>query len=58
MRKGMRKEQNLIWCRPSRAETGLAGKKNVEVYKMEESEEEVKVLDLQKMQRSESCQEF
>ena len=28
IRKGLRKEQNLIECRPSRAETGLAGRKN------------------------------
>ena len=25
---GLRKEQNLIKCRPSRAETGLAGREN------------------------------
>ena len=28
IRNGLRKEQNLIKCRPSRAETGLAGRKN------------------------------
>ena len=28
IRNGLRKEQNLIECRPSRAETGLAGREN------------------------------
>ena len=28
IRNGLRKEQNLIQSRPSRAETGLAGRKN------------------------------
>ena len=28
IRNGLRKVQNLIECRPSRAETGLAGRKN------------------------------
>ena len=28
IRNGLRKKQNLIECRPSRAETGLAGKEN------------------------------
>ena len=28
IRNGLREEQNLIVCRPSRAETGLAGRKN------------------------------
>ena len=28
IRNGLRKEQNLIWCRPSTAETGLAGREN------------------------------
>ena len=28
IRNGLRKEQNLIKCRPSRAKTGLAGKEN------------------------------
>ena len=28
IRNGLRKEQNLIECRPTRAETGLAGRKN------------------------------
>ena len=28
IRNGLRKAQNLIECRPTRAETGLAGRKN------------------------------
>ena len=36
MRNGLRKEQNLIKCRPSRAETGLAGRKNGIKFQNEE----------------------
>ena len=31
IRNGLRKEQNLIKCRPSRAETGLAGRERMEL---------------------------
>ena len=31
IRNGLRKEQNLIECRPSRAETGLAGRERMEL---------------------------
>ena len=33
---GLRKEQNLIECRPSRAETGLVGRKNGIRFQKEE----------------------
>ena len=36
IRNGLRKVQNLIWCRPSRAETGLAGRKNGIIFHKEE----------------------
>ena len=36
IRNGLRKVQNLIKCRPSRAETGLAGKKNGIRFQKEE----------------------
>ena len=36
IRNGLRKEQNLIECRPSRAETGLAGKENGMRFQKEE----------------------
>ena len=36
IRNELRKEQNLIECRPSRAETGLAGRKNGIRFKKEE----------------------
>ena len=36
IRNGLRKEQNLIKCRPSRAETGLAGRENGIRFQKEE----------------------
>ena len=36
MRNGLRKQKNLIKCRPSRAETGLAGKENGIRFQKEE----------------------
>ena len=36
IRNGLRKEQNLIECRPSRAETGLAGRENGIRFQKEE----------------------
>ena len=36
IRNGLRKEQNLIECRPTRAETGLAGRKNGIRFQKEE----------------------
>ena len=36
IRNGVRKVQNLIECRPSRAETGLAGRKNGIRFQIEE----------------------
>ena len=36
IRSGVRKEQNLIECRPSRAETGLAGRENGTIIQKEE----------------------
>ena len=36
IRNGLRKVQNLIECRPSRAETGLAGRENGITFQKEE----------------------
>ena len=36
IRNGLRKEQNLIKCRPSRAEIGLTGRKNGIRFQQEE----------------------
>ena len=36
IRNGLRKEQNLIECRPTRAETGLAGRENGITFQKEE----------------------
>ena len=36
IRNGLRKEQNLIECRPSRAKTGLAGRENGIRFQKEE----------------------
>ena len=37
IRNGLRKEQNLIECRPTRAETGLAGRENEITFQKEEN---------------------